>query len=206
MSFIKSSRPRSPNSLPNSTERLDLARRLHDGLAQELAALGYAMDSLIADPRLAQELRAEMRSLRLRLIAINANFRDEIYLLRHFNFDSLSRACDDLFGAIDLRINLPKAQLAPAAEDALARALLEIARNSAKHSGCAQFSIESQIHNNLLEIVASDNGIGAISTRERSFGLASITEHLTKIGAGVECIADQSGTRYIIQFDLTKTN
>ena len=39
------------NSSPNS-ERVRLARELHDGLAQELAAVGYRLDQVIGDIQL----------------------------------------------------------------------------------------------------------------------------------------------------------
>jgi len=39
------------NSSPNS-ERSRLARELHDGLAQELASVGYQLDQLVGDPTL----------------------------------------------------------------------------------------------------------------------------------------------------------
>ena len=202
MLFIKSSRPRSPNSLPRSSERLDLARRLHDGLAQELAALGYAMDAIIGDPKLANEHRSELRSLRLRLIDINANFRDEIYLLRHQTFASLKPDLEELFSDTEVQIELPDGQLATPVEDAVARALLEIGRNSAQHSLCKTFSVVSQEIEGLIEITAADNGNGAISIRERSFGLASITEHLAAVGAEVEATSDQTGTRYTIRISV----
>ena len=185
--------------MPKSSERLDLARRLHDGLAQELTALGYAMDALIGDPSLALGHRSELRSLRLRLIDINANFRDEIYLLRHLNFASLKSALEEMFLVAELQIDLPKRELTAPVEDAIARALLEVGRNSAQHSGCSAFSIVSQEIDGFLEIIAADNGSGSISLRERSFGLASITEYLAKVDAAVEATSDQSGTRYMIR-------
>lgn len=192
--------------MPNSSERLELARRLHDGLAQELAALGYAMDALIADPRLVNELRGDLRTLRLRLIDINANFRDEIYLLRHLTFASLEQGLRDLFPHARLLFQLSSSGLSPRAEDAIARALLEIGRNSAQHSGCTAFSINGRDLGGHLEIVALDNGNGNVSIRQRSYGLASITEHLDTIGAEVECTADQAGTRYTVRYKFASDN
>lgn len=192
--------------MPKSSERLDLARRLHDGLAQELAALGYAIDALIGDPSLANEHRSELRSLRLRLIDINANFRDEIYLLRHLTFAALKSALAELFPVAELQIDLPIGQLDATVEDAISRALLEIGRNSAQHSGCSKFSIVSQEIDELLEIIAADDGSGSVSIRERSFGLASISEHLAKIGAIVEATTGQDGTRYVIRISVKLQN
>jgi len=57
------------NSSPNS-ERTRLARELHDGLAQELAAFGYRLDQVIGDENLGSENRSTLRDLRLTLSAI----------------------------------------------------------------------------------------------------------------------------------------
>ena len=51
------------NSSPNS-ERSRLARELHDGLAQELASLGYRLDQIIGDSNLDNKNRYFLRELR----------------------------------------------------------------------------------------------------------------------------------------------
>ncbi|NDA40575.1 MAG: hypothetical protein EBX88_03975, partial [Actinobacteria bacterium] len=78
---MRSSRQRSPNSLPNTEEennRLELARRLHDGPAQKLIALGYRLDSLIGESGLAAKYRGELREIRLDLIELTEDLRDEL--------------------------------------------------------------------------------------------------------------------------------
>ena len=202
MSFIRSSLPRSQNSLPKQSERVELARRLHDGLAQELVALGYNLDALIGDGRLAPDLRTDLRRIRLQLITINAGFRDEIFLLRKRRLNDLLDEVSPLFAGADLEIGLPAQRLGPDIEDALFHSLLEIARNSAQHSGCTRFSITTSQSASGITIEASDNGNGRISHRERSFGLASISEPLAAVGAELSCDSDASGTRYRIDLKL----
>ncbi|NBY82967.1 MAG: histidine kinase, partial [Actinobacteria bacterium] len=51
------------NSSPNS-ERSRLARELHDGLAQELAAVGYQLDQVVGDPALDNKNRRIIRDIR----------------------------------------------------------------------------------------------------------------------------------------------
>ena len=55
------------NSSPN-TERTRLARELHDGLAQELAAFGYRLDQVIGDENLGNSNRARRQLLKLTLL------------------------------------------------------------------------------------------------------------------------------------------
>lgn len=202
MWYIRSSPPRSQHFLPNQSERVELARRLHDGLAQELVALGYNLDALIADGRLEPDLRSELRRIRLQIIAINSSFRDEIYLLRKRRLVELPLEITQIFPAASLDIDLPTFQLGPEIEDALFCALLEIARNSARHSGCAHFSIKTLENPSEITIQASDDGNGRISHRQRSFGLASISERLASIGARLTCDSDANGTRYRIDLDI----
>jgi signal transduction histidine kinase len=54
------------NSSPNS-ERSRLARELHDGLAQELASVGYQLDQLVGDPTLDNKNRRVIRDIRFSL-------------------------------------------------------------------------------------------------------------------------------------------
>ena len=82
MSWHSSLRKRSKRSLPKTQDRLEIARRLHDCLAQDLAALGYNLDAVIADTELSRSHRLELRRLRFEISRIIDEFRDEIFILR----------------------------------------------------------------------------------------------------------------------------
>jgi signal transduction histidine kinase len=69
------------NSSPNS-ERSRLARELHDGLAQELAAVGYQLDQVIGDLKLDNRNRRVIREIRLSLSGLINQVRNEIFDLR----------------------------------------------------------------------------------------------------------------------------
>ena len=69
------------NSSPNS-ERTRIARELHDGLAQELASLGYRLDQIIGDSNLDNKNRYSLRELRFTLTGVIIQIRDEIFELR----------------------------------------------------------------------------------------------------------------------------
>jgi len=70
------------NSSPN-TERSRLARELHDGLAQELAAVGYQLDQVVGDPSLDNNNRRVIREIRSTLSGVIKQVRDEIFELRN---------------------------------------------------------------------------------------------------------------------------
>ena len=67
--------------MPNGSEKLRIAHDLHDGVVQDLAALGYAIDSVIGNPCLTPELRSELREIRLESSRITAAFRNEVLAL-----------------------------------------------------------------------------------------------------------------------------
>lgn len=181
MSSRRNSPKRSLIFLPNSQTRLDLARRLHDGLAQELAVLGYSLDEVIGQPQLSQEIRDSLRKIRMRFTETSRGFRDEIYRLRLMDRNSLRNELIDLFST-ESNFDLSYPQLLEECEDAVAHSLLELARNCHKHSDEKECSISWSEQEDLLVIVFNDHGNGNIQAKERSFGLRGIHEWISNIG------------------------
>ena len=177
-------------------DRLDLARRLHDGPAQQIVALGLSLDEVISSPILNDETRHHLRKIRLDLFSLSQSLRDEIYLLRSKSFIELETLLREILGDIRIYIELPNLKLNQDKEDAIVRAISEIARNSARHSGCDKFNLSSQVTGNILIIEVSDNGVGGISHSQRTFGIHSITEAIEIIGGTVTWESDCAGSRY----------
>ncbi|MBU6163579.1 MAG: hypothetical protein KGO99_01110 [Actinomycetales bacterium] len=175
---------------------MDLARRLHDGPAQQIVALGLSLDEVISNPILNDETRIHLRKIRLDLFSLSQSLRDEIYLLRSRSFIELETSIREILGDIRINIELPKLILNQFKEDAIVRSISEIARNSARHSGCDEFNLSSQVSGNTLIIEISDNGVGGISHSERTFGIHSITEAIEVIGGTVTWESDGAGSRY----------
>lgn len=63
-------------------ERLRIARDLHDGIAQDLVALGYVLDAAIGRSSTSEESRSDLRGIREELTRINSLVRSEIFSLR----------------------------------------------------------------------------------------------------------------------------
>ena len=184
----------------NHSERLELTRRLHDGPAQWLIALGYQIDTLIADQDLGVKHRSALRNIRLDLIEITSAFRDEIYLLREITLIQAQKEIEALLPSKSLSISLPRLELKPNVERILALTLIEIARNSAKHSKCSRFWISSRIVENQLEVVVGDDGIWRTSTRDKSLGLRLIQEQIESIEGSIEMESGSEGTEFRIRF------
>ena len=62
--------------------RLELARDLHDGIAQDLVALGYELDLLLGATESTVESRREIRGLRFKVDGLISKVRHEMYALR----------------------------------------------------------------------------------------------------------------------------
>lgn len=187
------------SSLP---DRLELARRLHDGPAQQIVALGYSLDEVIADSNLEDATRNDLRRIRLELIGLSKALRDEIYLLRAKSLIELESLLSEILGEIGIEIDLPKVPLSETIQDAIVRSICEIARNSARHSNCNEFKLSSVLTKNSLIIEVSDNGVGGITHSARTFGIRSITEAIEGIGGSVSWESDKTGSRYRLNIQL----
>ena len=185
--------------MPN---RLELARRLHDGPAQQIFALGLSLDEVIASSDLSNETRLRLRKIRLNLLTLSKSLRDEIYLLRLLDFSELALTLDEILRSCSISIALPRATLLPQFEDGIVRAILEIARNSARHSSCTKFVITYEIKKNKLSIRITDNGKGGVKHVDRSFGLRGIKEVIDAIGGTVSWTSDKDGSRYLIELEI----
>lgn len=177
-------------------DRLELARRLHDGPAQQLVALGLAIDDLVADPQISPSTRSALRNLRLSVIDTSKSLRSEIYSLRSLTVADLKNEIEKRLQGIAVELSWPEIQLDSKIEDALIRSLLEIVRNCQKHSKARSFKIEVISNNFGIEVIASDNGTGQIPNQNRSLGLKSITEPINEIGGKVILETSGVGSTY----------
>lgn len=197
-----------PNSLrsdsdlqdSNSTEvRLELARRLHDGPAQELVALGYRLDALIGDSKISAEHRAELRQIRLDLITLTENLRDELYLVSLKDLRFLQRELPRILPGFEIEVELPKVSGIENLENSLTILILEIARNAAKYSEGSRFWVKSRITDSSISIRVGENGSGPISLKERSLGLRLINSQVHSLGGTIELQSSQLGNEYLIE-------
>lgn len=189
------------NSSPNS-ERSRIARELHDGLAQELASLGYRLDQIIGDSNLDNKNRYSLRELRFTLTGLINQVRDEIFELRTNSSKGLKQQLDDqisvlLSGSdIDYEV-VGDAEIESNKRFELIRAVREIIINARRHSGCSQIAL------NLSDkkIVITDNGSGGVTEKANSYGLTGVQERLTQIGALLSSESNSTGTKMIIQLE-----
>ena len=199
--LLRSNSPvRLMNSSPNS-ERTRIARELHDGLAQELASLGYRLDQIIGNSNLDNKSRYLLRELRFTITGLVNQVRDEIFELRTNSSKALKQQLDDQISVLlsgsdidyeitgDIEIDNNK-------RFELIRAVREIIINARRHSGCSHIAINLSNE----KIVITDNGLGGISEKTNSYGLTGVQERLTLIGALLSSESNSAGTKMIIKF------
>ena len=190
------------NSSPNS-ERTRIARELHDGLAQELASLGYRLDQIIGDSNLDNKNRYSLRELRFTLTGVINQIRDEIFELRTSTNKSFKQQLADQISVLlsgseidyevvgDIEIDRNK-------RFELIRAIRELVINARRHSACSQITVNLSNQ----QIVITDNGSGGVVAKSNSYGLDGVQERLALIGAQLSSESNSTGTKMIIKFKL----
>ncbi len=210
MLSIKSSRPRSPNSLAKakpgtqeSTLRLDLARRLHETLAQDLAVIGYKLDEIIGEADLDKKHRIALRKIRFALSETTKSFRDQIYRLRLTSREQLMRQVAEILGEINLEADFTYPEFNQVVEEGLSQVILELARNTARHSKATHFYLSFKQMEESIEFDIGDNGIGGVKPKDFRFGLASIDELLTQISSSYSSFSTSSGSSFKFQIKIS---
>ena len=186
------------NSSPN-TERTRLARELHDGLAQELASLGYRLDQIIGSNNLDNINRTPLRQIRFSISGLINQVRDEIFELRTNESKSFKAQLDqqlsiilshseityEVHGEIEVKSNQ---------RFELMRAVRELVFNAMRHAECSVIQIN--LTSNQIEI--EDNGVGGVNEKQNSYGLLGVRERLAEIGAQIDIKSQSTGSTILI--------
>ena len=157
-----------------------IARQIHDGIAQDLVALGYSLDQSLAAPELPTSTRAELRTLRFEVSDLIEKVRREILNLRNTPTDLAEQAimiCGDRLGQFDLTVPL---------DPSLQAIAIELLRNAVEHSGASVINLRTHNDEALTVIEISDNGIGGVEMKADRFGLVGVSEAVTELSGQIE--------------------
>ncbi len=130
-----------------NNERVTLAQELHDGIAQDLVALGFSIDSMIAASE-SSENKNSLRSLRFTVTDLIDKVRTEIHALRRG--DQLIDNTTDTDLAYELQ-----------------RIFAEIIRNIQEHSRASNVTIEI-IDDGIGGAVSNSGSFGLTGIQERT--------------------------------------
>ncbi len=183
-------------------QRLALARELHDGVAQDLVALGYELDLLLAAADTQAPVRKGIRSLRFQVDELITKVRREMYQLREPHLESvqekLADAATQICGSRLSRAEIAEFDIEPALGIELTAIATELMRNSVRHSGGSEIEIFLSQVENRTYLEVRDNGIGGATLESSRLGLIGVKERTEKLGGAFTCSSTSSGTRVAI--------
>ena len=186
----------------STPQRLELARDLHDGVAQDLVALGYELDLLLAATDSQASVRKGIRSLRFQVDELITKVRREIYQLREPSVESvqerLANMATQICGSRLARLEIAEFDIDPALGQEITAIAIELMRNSIHHSRGSEIEIElSQVENHTyLEV--RDNGEGGATLESSRLGLIGVKERTEELGGVFTCLSTSSGTQVAV--------
>lgn len=194
-----------------SQERRRIAREVHDGVAQDVASLGYLVDNLAAtadDP--AQE--EQIAQLRREVTRVVTELRHSIFDLRHEIAagaglgESLSAYANQVSATSPMTVHVTLDEKGPRLPGDVEYELLRIAQeamsNARKHSGASNLWLRCTVRSPQAEIEVGDDGIRPHAPKADSQGLKIMLERSRIIGAELvveEPEPDRAGTRVLVR-------
>lgn len=184
------------------TERIKIAQELHDGIAQDLVALSYSLDLLLAAADTPAATRVELRNLIFSVSGMIARVREEIFNLRSDNSGSLESSLRTLLAdshsAVELKLELENCKHSEVIEEQILAISRELLRNSIKHSGASVIEITIQKSQNGSTYSYRDNGKGIDPLTPSGYGTRGIKERCTSIESELTVTSNELGTNYLI--------
>ena len=197
-------------------ERRRLAREMHDGVAQEMASLGYLVDDMLAEAR-APEQALRLQVLRERLTNVVAEVRQSVRTLRTNvgDSESLGTAIGSLArhlsgtSGVPIQVTLDEStqRLRPEVEAELLRITQEAMNNAVRHSEADLIEVQCTVAPPQAEIIVCDDGHGMGGRRDDSHGLEIMAERARLI-EGELTVEPRTprGTVVSVRVGLTRTD
>jgi signal transduction histidine kinase len=183
-------------------ERIRIAQELHDGIAQDLVAISYSLDLLLAQADTPATTRIEIRNLIFKVSKMIESVRSEIFDLRFEATPTLGQSLQllltELQSNIDLKITVEECGLTIQATDQLLAISRELLRNSVKHSGANVIEISMRKSENVCTYSYKDDGFGFKSFESTGFGILGIQERCAAMEGELSVTSSDSGTSYKI--------
>jgi signal transduction histidine kinase len=181
-------------ALATADERRRMAREIHDGIAQEVASLGYQVDELLADVDNPQQ-RAGLQHLRDEVGRVVNELRLSIFDLRTevsaqsglgaALSDYVRRVGSGSTMVVHLSLDEAPTRLPPLMETELLRIAQEAITNARKHSNARNLWVECTVDAPFASLEISDDGSGFArddgAGREDSFGLRMMKERAARV-------------------------
>lgn len=197
--------------LATDDERLRLAREIHDGIAQDLASVGYLIDDIASgtSPEVGQRL-ANLREhvtglvgeLRLSIFDLRAGVDEAVGLSRTLG-DYVRRVGSQSGLVVHVSTDESPNRLPVATEIELLRIVQEAVTNVRRHAEAKNLSLTVMVDPPFAQVTVVDDGRGLQPGRPDSMGITGMRERARRIGATlrVESAPDGRGTVVDIVLD-----
>jgi signal transduction histidine kinase len=174
--------------------RIAIAQEIHDGIAQDLIALGYQIDLVLAQPDTPSSVRHEMRTIRHNLSDLIVKVRNEILNLRKGNdfWVAVQSTADQISPLIT--ISTGECAIEDTDQEFLLHVIAELLRNAAHHSGATQIHLSFSQGDNQTMVVISDNGTGGAKITKDRYGLVGCFERVQSHGGKIDIETGAKGT------------
>ncbi|GAB2879728.1 sensor histidine kinase [Nocardioides pacificus] len=183
-------------------ERRRLAREMHDGVAQDVASMGYLVDGLLERPH-STEQADQLRLLRRTISAVVEEVRRTVLALRTETAEreslgeaiaALARHLGDV-SSIPVRVSVDEGvtRLRPEVETELLRITQEAMTNAVRHAGASTVEVACHVDPPRAAIVVTDDGNGMGPPRPDSHGLRIMHERARLIGARLDIRDRETG-------------
>ncbi len=192
-------------TLATMEERNRVAREIHDGIAQELVFLGYALDNLVVEAGGPQpRLEGQLRGLRDEVTRLVSELRLSLFDLRS-DVDTnagLGTALSDYVRTVGTQTGLTvhlsltesAIRLPSSIEVELLRIAQEAVANVRKHARASNLWVTCVVEPPQASITVEDDGIGMSGeTRSGSYGLTIMRERADRLQARLRVQPTKSG-------------
>ncbi len=182
-------------------ERLRLAREIHDGIAQDMASVGYQLDDIAGDAtgdvaeriaELRRHLGTMVTELRLSIFDLRAGVDDVVGLGTAVS-EYAKRVGAQSGLTVNLSLNEGSARLPTAVEVELLRILQEAVTNVRRHAEASNLWIDLDVQPPSARLRVADDGRGLQPGRMDSVGLVGMRERASRIGATMRLSASDHG-------------
>lgn len=200
-------------ALATMEERRRLAREIHDGIAQEIASLGYVVDELVAEEA-DDAQRQRISALRSELSRIVSELRLSIFDLRsdvqpHTGLGAALSSYVRQVGAssgltVHLVLDESTDRLGVETETELLRIAQEAITNARKHSHARNLWVTCRVNPPDAYMRIADDGRGLGSPRIDSYGLDIMRERAQRLGVALR-VRERNGGGTVIEIALGST-
>jgi signal transduction histidine kinase len=180
--------------LATTDERMRLAREIHDGIAQDLASVGYLLDDIRRDSdttvagrvtAVREQLQAMVADLRMSIFDLRSGIDDSIGLGTALS-DHAQRVGSQAGLVVHTSIDEAPKRLPIGVEVELLRIVQEAITNVRRHAKASNLWISITVEPPRAHITVSDDGRGLRPGRADSFGITGMRERARRIGATLD--------------------